>query len=102
MRPHNSHDDERFMAQFNQRLSLEPVPQWALRRQERPWLEVGWAFAAALLLGVYWSELRIGFFTLQALLTAQIPTVSVSWLCAAGAAVFALAVWLAPRLAREL
>ncbi|MGZ3723555.1 MAG: hypothetical protein ACXVA9_11520 [Bdellovibrionales bacterium] len=96
-------NDDRFMAQFNNRFALEPAPKWATERKfEMPWLEIGWAFAAALMLAVYWTELRFGFFSLHAVVDQFIARVPVKLLFAGLATVAVAAGWLAPKIAREL
>jgi hypothetical protein len=95
-------DDEKFMNQFNNRLNLEPAPKWVLKKQAFPWLEIGWALAAALLLAVYWTELRFGYFSLYATVNHVLAYLPVKKLFVGLAALLSLAAWLAPKLAREL
>jgi hypothetical protein len=94
-------DDEKFMNQFNNRLALEPAPQWALKKQPFPWLEIGWAAAAALLVFIYFTELRFGFFSLHAVVNYYVAMIPTPRLFVGLAAVGSLAAWLAPKLARE-
>jgi hypothetical protein len=95
-------DDEKFMNQFNNRLNLEPKPRWVLKKQAFPWLEIGWAFAAALLLAVYWTELRFGYFSLYQTVDHVLAHVPVKILFIGLAAIGSIAAWLAPKIAREL
>jgi hypothetical protein len=101
MKPDFDHD-EKFMARFSNRLALEPAPQWTLRKKAFPWLEIGWAFAAALLLAVYWTELRFGFFSLHAVVDHVLSHIPVRKLFVFIAAGISVAAWLGPKLAREL
>jgi hypothetical protein len=95
-------DDDRFMAQFANRMQVEPNPQWVGQpKQEFPWQELGWAFAAALMLGVYWTELRFGFFMVTGLLQKQLTHLPLKLICMTLAAAIGLASWLGPKLARE-
>lgn len=95
-------DDEKFMNQFNNRLNLEPSPKWVAKKTPFPWLEIGWAFAGALLLGLYWTELRFGVLSLNAIASyylAHIPAARLFMGLALGGV---LAAWLAPKIAREI
>lgn len=95
-------DDEKFMNQFNNRLAVEPAPEWTLKKQPFPWLEIGWAFAAALLVFVYFTELRFGLFSLHAVVEHYLTLIPAPRLFVGLAAMGSLAAWLGPKLAREL
>lgn len=96
-------NDEQFMSQFTQRLNLEPPPKWVglKRKRELPWLEIGWAMIAALMLGLHWAELRFGLFSLHSAVLAQINQISVYWLYLGLAAAYGLSIWLVPRLKEQ-
>lgn len=96
-------NDDMFMAQFKNRFDLEPPPPWAGKRKFRvPWLEMGWALAAALMLSLYWTELRFGFDLLYTSVVGPVNSIPTAWFYTAVAAVLALGAWLAPRIVREL
>jgi len=81
---------------------LEPAPQWTARKQPFPWLEIGWAFAAALILAVYWTELRFGYFSLHAVVDHILDRVPLKYICVGAALAMIGLGWVAPKVAREL
>ena len=96
-------DDEIFMARFKNQLDLEPAPNWTLRSQKVfPWLELGWACAATLLLALYWTELRFGFFTLRTLLQQELSWIPLRWLYMAVAGAGGLYMWFKAKIVQVL
>lgn len=96
-------EDEKFMAQFANRLNVEPPPKWATeRKREWPWLEIGWAAAATLLLGTYWTELRFGATTLSTAIVEYASLVPLQWLVMGAGLVYIAGTWLAPKIVQEL
>jgi hypothetical protein len=91
-------DDEIFMTRFENTLNLEPAPDWANpKKAEAPWLEVAWAFAAALMLSLYWNELRFGLAVVCAQVNAICVSLPLPWLVVVVAGIYAVWVFLAPR-----
>ena len=96
-------DDDKFMAQFSNRLNVEPPPAWASKRKPVwPWLEVGWAVAATLMLGIYWTELRFGMTALSSAVVQYATMIPVKWLVMGAGLAFVAWNWLAPKIVREL
>ena len=92
-------ENEMFMAQFTNRLNLEPTPQWARQKKFAiPWLEIGWAAVAAVMLALYWTPLRFGFFSLHAVVSQQFAHLPLSWLCVGLASAYWLFTLLTPNI----
>jgi hypothetical protein len=91
-------DDDKFMAQFTHRLKQEPLPEWpALKQEGLPWLEMGWAFAAALFLYLSWAPLKFEITNLYANAAHSLENLPITWIFLGLGAIFGLAQWLGPK-----